>query len=425
VTGESVEGLTAADRRTKVAAARLHAAARQPYLASALFATTVVLDDDCPTIAVDRGWIIHAAPAWIDRLPVTDLGALLLHLTTHVVRDHADRARRLGVEQDNQRGWWNRAGDAEINDDLEAAGLRPSVAPDLPGDLGARPGELAERYYGGPPRGPRRWDCGSGCDDGDRPWDGATGEPGQTRSGDGQAGDDRRVGSDRATLLRLQVAAEVQRQQGREPGTVPGGWLRWAERVLPAQVDWRRVLAAHIRREVARVAGRVDYSYRRPSRRAAAVSDVILPSLHRPVPEVAIVCDTSGSMHDGLLARVLVEVEAILTRAGLRGGNVRVLAVDTNVHAVRRATKATDVVLVGGGGTDMGAGIGAAAALRPRPAVVIVLTDGFTPWPPSPPPATRVIVGLLVEPHGFHAGEPPQWARTVRIDQANIMATPR
>jgi hypothetical protein len=286
------------------------------------------------------------------------------------------------------------------------------VAPDLPTDLGARPGDLAERYYGGPPAGPRRWDCGSGCDDGDRPWDGAG-----AGDGTGEAGDDRGVGSDRAALLRLQVAAEVQRQQGREPGTVPGGWLRWAEAVLPSQTDWRRVLAAHIRREVARVAGRVDYSYRRPSRRAAAVSDVILPSLHRPVPDVAIVCDTSGSMHDGLLARVVVEVEAILTRAGLRPGNVRVLAVDTNVHAVRRATKATDVVLAGGGGTDMGAGISAAAALRPRPAIVIVLTDGFTPWPPAPPPATRVIVGLLVEPHGFAVPEPPRWAWTVRIDQ--------
>jgi glutamate synthase domain-containing protein 2 len=42
---------------------------------------------------------------------------------------------------------------------------------------------------------------------------------------------------------------------------------------------------------------------------------------------------------------------------------VRVLAVDTNVQAVRRVTRASQVQLAGGGGTDMAAGIATAAAL--------------------------------------------------------------
>ena len=37
--------------------------------------------------------------------------------------------------------------------------------------------------------------------------------------------------------------------------------------------------------------------------------------------------------------------------------------------------------LQGGGGTDMVAGIDAAMSLRPRPDAVIVLTDGYTPFP--------------------------------------------
>lgn len=36
---------------------------------------------------------------------------------------------------------------------------------------------------------------------------------------------------------------------------------------------------------------------------------------------------------------------------------------------------------------DIAAGIEAAAALRPRPAVIVVLTDRFTPWPGRPPAA--------------------------------------
>jgi predicted metal-dependent peptidase len=217
-------------------------------------------------------------------------------------------------------------------------------------------------------------------------------------------------------LLRLAVAAEVQRQHGREPGTVAGGWLRWAETVLPSRIDWRRVLAAEVRHAVATVAGNVDYSYKRPSRRAHLHEDVVLPNLVRPVPEIAIVCDTSGSMHDRLLARALAEVESVLRRAGLRQKQVRVLAVDAAVQTVRRVSRASQVALAGGGGTDMGEGIAAAAELRPRPSIIVVLTDGFTPWPERPPPGIRVVVGVLDEGGLPPAWSPPEWARTVFID---------
>jgi predicted metal-dependent peptidase len=91
--------------------------------------------------------------------------------------------------------------------------------------------------------------------------------------------------------------------------------------------------------------------------------------------------------------------------------------VDTNVHAVTRVSRATQVELAGGGGTDMGAGITAAAALRPRPSVIIVLTDGFTPWPTAAPRSTKVVVGILGQNKApiRHFGVPP-WARCVEID---------
>jgi len=112
---------------------------------------------------------------------------------------------------------------------------------------------------------------------------------------------------------------------------------------------------------------------------------VLLASLERPVPDVAIVCDTSGSMTGDLLGRALIEVEALLTRVGLRQTNVRVLACDAEVQSVRRVSRASQVELLGGGGTDMGEGITQAVALRPRPSIVVVLTDGFTPWPEAAP----------------------------------------
>ncbi len=64
----------------------------------------------------------------------------------------------------------------------------------------------------------------------------------------------------------------------------------------------------------------------------------------------------------------------------------------------------------------MGAGITAAVALRPRPSVIVVLTDGHTPWPERPLRNVRVVVGQLTESGVPHPSPPPAWARTVVID---------
>jgi predicted metal-dependent peptidase len=192
---------------------------------------------------------------------------------------------------------------------------------------------------------------------------------------------------------------------------VPAGLLRWAQEVLSPKVNWRVLLAAELRRAVAEVAGAVDYSYRRPSRRSAVAGQVVLPALRRPVPEVAVVCDTSGSMTADLLAMVLAEVEGLLRALGL-ARQVRVLACDTAVGPAQRVSSARQVQLIGGGGTNMGAGIAAAAALRPRPAVTVVLTDGYTQWPAEPPKGMRIVVGLI----GSLAPDAPPWARAVRVE---------
>jgi predicted metal-dependent peptidase len=98
---------------------------------------------------------------------------------------------------------------------------------------------------------------------------------------------------------------------------------------------------------------------------------------------------------------------------GARHRNVTVFAVDAEVQAVTRAARGRHIELAGGGGTDMRKGLDAAAALRPRPDVIVVLTDGWTPWPDRCPAAT-VIVGLIGE-HATETDDLPAWARAVRI----------
>jgi predicted metal-dependent peptidase len=390
----------------KLAAGRVFVSSRYPYLASALFAAPMKAAVGSGTIAVDGGWCLHADPDVVDDLPAQELGRLIVHLLSHVLRDHAGRAGGAGVQADGVSPLrWNRATDAEINDDLAPGDMVPDCAPELPGSFDSAEGQLAEYYVGKVPPGPRPWDCGSGCDGVARPWDGDSGRDG--------------IGSRDAEWLRLAVAAEMLRSESTEPGTVPAGWMRWAEHLLPSKIDWRRVLAAEIQAGLTRALGMVDYSYRRPSRRAEAAAPIVLPSLERPVPDVAIVCDTSGSMTADQLGRALAEVEALLTRVGRRDTHVRVLSCDAEVHTVRRVARASQIELVGGGGTDMAEGIAQAVALRPRPSIVVVLTDGWTPWPDEPPRGVRVVVGLIEaaghSPSVGQAPPPPPWTRLVRI----------
>jgi predicted metal-dependent peptidase len=386
-----------------LAAGRLWAASHFPYLASGLFGAQVLAKPGIATVAVDEGWRMHADPELTVTWTPAQLGSVLVHHVSHLLRAHGERALAAGITPDDARTWI-RGADAEINDDLVPAGLELPGRPVLPGDLGAEDGLLAEQYFtagreDADTEAQPDWDldCGSGADGWGRGWD-ASGPPA--------------LSPWQARLLCRQVAQDCVRH-GREAGNVPAGLLRWAEQALQPAVNWRRVLAAELRRAVADTAGAVDYSYRRPSRRASVAGSVVLPALRRPVPEVAVVCDTSGSMTEDLLAAALAEVEGLLRSLGL-ARQVRVLACDTAVAPARRVTSARQVQLVGGGGTDMGAGIAAAAALRPRPAVTVVLTDGFTPWPDRAPRGTRVVVALL----GDAAPDGPGWARAVRVPSA-------
>jgi predicted metal-dependent peptidase len=379
--------------RSNLAAARLWAATRFPYLATGVFGAAVIPDPGSGTVSVDDGWRMHADPELTASWTPAEFGSVLVHHVCHLLRTHSERAMATGVGPDDSQ-IWVRAADAEINDDLVPAGLDLPGNPILPRDLGAVDGLLAEQYFvaGSTDRSDVWLDCGSGAD-------------GQPRDCDGPGG----LPAWQAELLRRQVAQDVM-SHAKQPGSVPAGLLRWAEQVLTPKVNWRRVLAAELRRSVSMVSGAVDYTYRRPSRRSSVAGDVVLPALRRPVPEVAVVCDTSGSMSDELLSMALAEVEGLLRSLGL-ARQLRVLACDSAVGPAQRVTSARQVSLVGGGGTNMGAGIAAAAALRPRPAVCVVLTDGFTPWPAAAPKGMRVVVGLL----GSGAPVAPSWARAVIV----------
>lgn len=385
---------------TRLAAARLIAAELQPFLAMALYALTPIADPDRPTFAVDEQWRLHVNPEKLREWSVPEVAGVLLHEVGHVVRDHAERARAVAVSDEPSQRRWNIAGDAEINDDLLAAGIQLPPDPVTPAMLNMPPDKAAEFYYLGlaevPPTVPGGLDCGAGC------------------HGGGDEGRDSPLlpaglSATEALLLRRRVAEEIIRTVASQRGSVPAGWTRWAEATLHPQLDWRRLLTAKVRSSVAAVAGASDYSYARPARRR--VPQVVLPALRRPVPRVAVVVDTSGSVGDDLLEVAWTEVHGCLRSLGIRRDLLVVYAADVEVHrlaglAGRRAE------LLGGGGTDMAEALRYVLADRPVADLVVVITDGLTPWPASPL-RRDVIVALL--PSELPRPACPAWAKVVQI----------
>jgi predicted metal-dependent peptidase len=390
-------GAGAALDRTKLLAARLKAANDRPYLASALYSLSVVPSFDLPTMGVDRHWRCYVSPAFVDDTPVRELSAVWLHEVSHLLRDHHNRADRLAAELRHDHRRVNLAEDCEINDDL--AGLPAGAI--YPGRFGLPNGKLFEEYLPSIPPSEASadgWECGSGAHGHPMPWESSSAP---------------KVSDVEASSIRRQTAQTI-RAHVKSRGKVPAGWSRWADEVLEPTVDWRRALVGAVREAAAWASGAVDYTYHRPSRRGAAMRGVVLPSLRRPMPRVAIVVDTSGSMGDDELGAVLAEVSGVLRAVGIGRNRVAVLSCDADVHAVRRVTTVGEVVLAGGGGTDMRVGITKALEGREKPHIVIVLTDGYTPWPETALGQTRVIAGLV----GANAPMPPSWMETIRIPTA-------
>jgi predicted metal-dependent peptidase len=388
----------------RVAAARLWGATHFPYLATALFASPVVAAPGLGSIAVDRAWRLYIDPDVVLRWSAEEIGSVLVHHVGHLLRDHAGRAEQLGVD-DASEAAWVAAADAEINDDLVETDARFPMDPIVPSALGCEAGGFAEDYF----RSIRdseeehaHAECGSGAHGQHRGWElHADGVP--------------EISPSAAHLLRCKVASEIRSAcagAGKLPGTVSRGWQIWADAVLDPRVDWRRTLGAAVRASFANVAGCVDYSYARPSRRASVMGSVVMPAMRKPLPMVALVIDTSRSMSD-LFCDVLAEVDAILSGIGVGRESLRVLSCDAQVHGIQRVTSARQIELYGGGGTSMVAGIESALALRPRASMIVVLTDGYTPWPVTAPKGARVVVGLV----GKGRWEAPDWAKVVRIER--------
>lgn len=429
---------------TDLQAARLRLALSHPYLGSVLWSLTPVERPGLGTLGVDQWGRLYYDTEALGKWTPTQREAVLCHEVHHILRDHAGRLHPRAPDPSLA----NIAGDLEINDDLRTERLdlpegclypevygfpanltgeeyleRLSQEPPPPPQGGAKgkdrsadrpaPGSAPGPSEAPPSPGPKgkgatpggelgTGTCGSGATGTHESWE--EGPPG-TVGPDGEPTPDG-MGPAELGTIRQATAEAVRAEASKSRGTVPAGLARWAESYLSPKVDWRKALRSAVRTAVARASGMDDYSFHRPARRP--VPGVVLPALYRPIPTVAVVVDTSGSMGTEELEKAQAEIGGVLKTLGTP---IEVLSVDAAVHNRQRITRRTQVQLVGGGGTDMGVGLEALTAHRRAPDVIVVITDGYTPWPEKPPARVLTVVCLV-----GGGPTPPAWARTVKVE---------
>jgi predicted metal-dependent peptidase len=404
-------------------AARIVAQARWPYLSTLLFNLKIVESSQLPTLAVDDGWRMYYSPDFVMEQSAEALATMVLHEALHCVNQHGPRFRALGQSR-HLHVTWNFAGDVGINHvldrvqmpwgDFEPLRFTHLSKFEVNPEMGTEKifFTIVEYYNQHPEEVDQFTDCGSIIGGEARDY-----EISRSHS------DNPAIKSDQQDVIRDQVAQEILKHAyAKGIGSIPGELLRWAQELLEPTIDWRKALAGAFRTSLATVLGRRDYVYTRPSRRQSAMRignhEIILPSMRKPAPPaIAIIVDTSGSIGNDEITLFLSEVDGIVKANGISQG-VTVIPCDADVGEIQKLRSRgaiTTLKLTGGGGTDMGVGIAAAGKLRPTPKIVIVLTDGFTPWPTSLPKGVETLIVCLTAEESLNTT--PNWAKTILIEK--------
>ncbi len=274
---------------------------------------------------------------------------------------------------------------------------------------------------------------GDGQEKGQAPPSGPSGKaPGKGQGGAGSdpadqggAGDGWGDGRTEAEGVRIRkdvAAAAMKHAATKGRGSVPGGFLAWAEsEIKPAKVDWRAKLAKVLKAAIAYRPGCVTTTWTGFGRRQAALGygagRPLTPKWRSPVPRIAVAVDTSGSMGSGEgtpLHQAACEVAGILKATN---SEVQFVACDARVHSAKSVKTWQEAVkeFKGGGGTDFNPVFAHFEDNKGKvmpPEVLIFLTDGYGPAPERAPRGIHTIWVLI----GGNTTPPVPWGDVIVVD---------
>lgn len=177
--------------------------------------------------------------------------------------------------------------------------------------------------------------------------------------------------------------------------------------------DWRATFATVVRNAMEQATDEAeDFTFKRMSRRSASFDDIVIPGSFRPIPNLTVVVDSSGSMDAEKVTRAMTEVAAILERLAIPAFRATLCATEVEHEAVirQRSDVATLLDYASFGGTDMMEGI--TEAVTKGAEVVVCLTDCECSWDDVPPfNGVPVIVGYVGR---GNAANPDRYVSTVQ-----------
>lgn len=396
---------------SKISKARSRLLMRHPFFATLLLRTPVEVTDlgGHVQLAATDGEKIYYNPEFLEACSVEDVITVLAHEVGH---DSLMHSLRVGTRNHDV---FNQAADHAINLMLLDQGFKcPSSVPG--GWLADEKykGWSADRIYDDLRRNPPPKPKGGKTGKGDKP--GKGGKPGQNgkggKPGPKQEGRDWLHGDvlpNKAQDPAKQAAAEQRMKQkvaaaanmARMAGKLHGELARMVDEFLDAKVPWTDVLRDYMLRVV-----KSRESWTRRNRRFPSV---VLPSRHeRRMGPIVFIPDTSGSMWGDDMEKICSEMAHCAEQT--QPESITVLWADTKVAGEQVFDPVefefSALKPVGGGGTDMRVPLKHAAQYDPQ--VVVLMTDGYTPWPDAPPPYPVIVICTTNK-------ECPDWAEVIYI----------
>lgn len=335
---------------SKLDKAKAQLLSKSPFFATLMMGTQVIVDENIPTAATD-GRKIFYNPAFLDELNVDVVQFVLAHELGHMMYEHIER------KSARDHRLFNIAGDYVINLLLKDDGftLWENALCDEQ-YRGMSTEQVYHKLLENPP-----------------PKEGKGGTPdfgGDLKEPDG--GPAEKAAASTEMRQRVAQAANVARMAGK----LSAGVAALIDEVLNPKVRWQDLLRDYMTRS-----NKDDESWSRRNRR---FGHVYLPARHSErMGEIVIIGDTSGSIGQDELNQIAAEVNAIAE--DVRPECIRLIWADTKVAGEQTFEVGEKIEFkpAGGGGTDMRVPL--EYVTRYNPEIVILATDGYTPWPDVEP----------------------------------------
>lgn len=389
------------DAHTRLKNARALMLVKHPFFASIMMGMPMIVSDDIPcapgctpTMATDMK-SLYVAPSFVDTIDDKVLLFAIAHEIMHTALEHGSR-----------RGYrdamlWNIACDYSINLTLKDTGFAiwsqalndekyrnddklpmsaDSIYNLLQQEMSQKPqpqpgqGQGGQGQPGGPPQPgngpPPPGGSGPGQPGGDHhsPMLGDIVQP--EAMGDPVAEDALR----RDIQQRVAQAANVARMMGEMSASLE----RFVNEVLDPKVPWTEYLRQYMQRTV----HEAEESWARRNRRFP----IYLPSRYtQRMGEIIFIDDTSGSIGNEEIKQYNGEQAEVAE--SVNPERIRIVYCDSRVKGEQvwemGEFDPAEIKPVGGGGTDMRVALDYVEQYDPT--VVVLLTDGYTPWPAEEP----------------------------------------